>query len=167
MLPVMDMRTAHEIIECLRANGFDSGGGVDRQVLALMEEAGEFVGAYRRWRGWARRTGSWEDVRAELADVAITTYVTLAEADLDIDQDLSWAKQPMQNDPFRAVLKVFRTVDSATRLYPLMPLSSCDLSSVVVAACQAAHVLEINLGAAVHDKLEIVFTRGWREPTNT
>lgn len=167
MLPMMDMQTAHEIVACLRENGFGPEQGVDRQVLALMEESGEFVGAYRRWRGWARRPGSFEDMRAEIADVMITTYVTAAEAGLDIDPTLNWAKQPTWNEPFRAVLMVFRAVNNATRLYPTMPLSACDLSSVVLAARYAAFALEINLAAAVHDKLQTVFTRGWREPANT
>lgn len=59
-----------------------------RQVLNLAEEVGEFVGAYRRWAGLARRTGPWEDVTTELADVVITAYVT-AEV-LGIDLDAAW-----------------------------------------------------------------------------
>ena len=59
-----------------------------QQVLALAEEAGEFTAAYRRWDGLARRTGPWDDVRAELADMVITVYVT---ADvLGIDLDAAW-----------------------------------------------------------------------------
>lgn len=58
----------------------------DRQVLALAEEVGEFVGAYRRWSGNARRAGSFDDVRDELADVVITAYVTAAVLDIDLDE---------------------------------------------------------------------------------
>ena len=59
-----------------------------QQVLCLAEEVGEFVAAYRRWAGMARRTGEWADVQAELADVVITAYVT---ADvLGIDLDAAW-----------------------------------------------------------------------------
>src|SRR5690349_18258015 len=60
-----------------------------RQVLALAEEAGEFVGAYRRWAGMARRTGPWSDVPAELADVAITAYVTAHVLGIDLDQAIA------------------------------------------------------------------------------
>ena len=56
-----------------------------RQVLALAEEAGEFVGAYRRWAGMARRTGSWTDVEAELADVVITAYLAAHVLGIDLD----------------------------------------------------------------------------------
>ena len=56
-----------------------------RQVLALAEEAGEFVGAYRRWIGMARRTGPWADVPAELADVVITAYITAHALGIDLD----------------------------------------------------------------------------------
>jgi NTP pyrophosphatase (non-canonical NTP hydrolase) len=59
-----------------------------QQVLGLAEEAGEFTAAYRRWVGLARRTGTWDEVTAELADVVITAYVT---ADvLGIDLDAAW-----------------------------------------------------------------------------
>jgi NTP pyrophosphatase (non-canonical NTP hydrolase) len=94
---------ADELVTHLRENGFDRGGGVIRQVLNLAEEVGEFVGAYRRWTGQARRSGTEAEVHAELADVVITAYVTAAEMDLDLD-------------------------------------------------------------AAIRAKLEVVFTRGWREP---
>lgn len=62
-----------------------------QQVLCLAEETGEFVGAYRRWAGLARRNGTWEDVKAELADVAITAYVTAAV--LGIDLDKAWREK--------------------------------------------------------------------------
>ncbi|MGK5554863.1 MazG nucleotide pyrophosphohydrolase domain-containing protein [Actinomadura kijaniata] len=72
------------IAERLRAH-FPAGNERDRQVMALAEEVGEFVGAYRRWSGNARRTGPFDDVRDELADVVITAYVTAAVLDVDLD----------------------------------------------------------------------------------
>lgn len=59
-----------------------------RQVLNLAEEVGEFVGAYRRWTGQARRSGTETEARIELADVVITAYVTAAEAGWDLDADI-------------------------------------------------------------------------------
>ena len=56
-----------------------------QQILALAEEAGEFTAAYRRWAGMARRTGTWDDVQAELANVVITAYVTAAVLGIDLD----------------------------------------------------------------------------------
>ncbi|WP_067831114.1 MazG nucleotide pyrophosphohydrolase domain-containing protein [Actinomadura kijaniata] len=73
------------IAERLRAH-FPADNERDRQVMALAEEVGEFVGAYRRWSGNARRTGSFDDVRDELADVVITAYVTAAVLDVDLDE---------------------------------------------------------------------------------
>jgi NTP pyrophosphatase (non-canonical NTP hydrolase) len=52
----------------------NAGGTEQAQIMALAEEAGEFVGAMRRWRGMARRSGTEEEAQAELADVVITAY---------------------------------------------------------------------------------------------
>ena len=81
-------RLADTIITgCLHA-GFPADTLRHQQVLCLAEEAGEFVGAYRRWAGLARRTGNFDDVTAELADVVISAYV--AAAALGIDLDAAW-----------------------------------------------------------------------------
>jgi NTP pyrophosphatase (non-canonical NTP hydrolase) len=80
---------AAEIAEHLHEAGFDPATAVQRQVLALAEEVGEFVGAYRRWSGQARRTGTFADVQAELADVVITAYVTAHELDTAITTKLA------------------------------------------------------------------------------
>ena len=72
------------IADSLRRNGFDPASAVNRQVLGLAEEAGEFVGAYRRWSGQARRTGTAAEMNAELADVIITAFVTAHELGVDI-----------------------------------------------------------------------------------
>jgi NTP pyrophosphatase (non-canonical NTP hydrolase) len=77
-------RHAAVIVACLRSNGFDPTGAVNRQVLNLAEEVGEFVGAYRRWSGQARRTGTAGEMREELADVIITAFVTAQELGVDI-----------------------------------------------------------------------------------
>src|SRR6266487_1043162 len=61
-----------------------------RQVICLAEEGGEFleaaidinthigrfIGAWRRYSGNARRTGTKEDALKELADVIVVAYVT-------------------------------------------------------------------------------------------
>ncbi len=51
-------KVAAEIRARLGEAGFSAEGAANRSVLALAEEAGEFVGAYRRWSGQARRTGA-------------------------------------------------------------------------------------------------------------
>ncbi|MEU7870905.1 MazG nucleotide pyrophosphohydrolase domain-containing protein [Dactylosporangium sp. NPDC049140] len=60
-----------------------------RQALALAEEAGEFVGAVRRHYGMARRTGPREDIEAELADVAITAFVTAHTMGIDLERAIA------------------------------------------------------------------------------
>ncbi|MGH3882889.1 MAG: hypothetical protein ACRDRC_05730 [Pseudonocardiaceae bacterium] len=55
-----------------------------RQGLAIAEEAGETVGALRRYLGVARRTGTLDDVATELADVVITAYTTAHRLGIDL-----------------------------------------------------------------------------------
>lgn len=78
------------VVARLREN-FPGSDLAIQQVLCLAEEAGEFTGAYRRWAGMARRSGPWEDVKAELADVVITAYVTAQV--LGIDLDAAWREK--------------------------------------------------------------------------
>lgn len=47
----------------------------DAQAMCVVEEAGEFIGAYRRWRGFARRPGDFDQVTSELADVIIASFI--------------------------------------------------------------------------------------------
>jgi NTP pyrophosphatase (non-canonical NTP hydrolase) len=54
------------------------------QVLGVAEEAGEFVGAFRRWAGLARRTGTRDDMELELADVVIFAYSAAKALDIDL-----------------------------------------------------------------------------------
>jgi NTP pyrophosphatase (non-canonical NTP hydrolase) len=77
--------TAENIVKHLRANGFTKEEQPDRQAIALAEEVGEFMQAWRRYRGWARQTGTEYAAQRELADVIITAYVTAAEQNWDID----------------------------------------------------------------------------------
>lgn len=81
--------TAENIVKHLRANGFRVETQPDRQALALAEEVGEFIQAWRRWRDMARQSGSEYDVQKELADVVITAYVTAAEQGWDLDHKIA------------------------------------------------------------------------------
>ena len=63
----------------------DPATAAARQVLAVAEDAGKFVGAYRRATGLARRPGTNAEVRADLADVVITAYLAAAALDIDLD----------------------------------------------------------------------------------
>ncbi len=77
---------AADLVRHLRDAGWPAEGAETRQALALAEEAGEFVAAYRRYAGLARRSGSREDVCLELADVVITAFVTAAEMGEDLNR---------------------------------------------------------------------------------
>lgn len=76
--------SAAEINRCV-VEHFPAGGRDVQQVLCLAEEVGEFVAAYRRWSGRARRSGPWSDVCDELADVVIAAYVTADVLGIDLD----------------------------------------------------------------------------------
>lgn len=73
----------------------------DLQVIALAEECGEFIGAYRRWTGQARRTGPFADVRAELADVVITAYVVAVKLGVDLDAAVQDKAQTIFSRPWK------------------------------------------------------------------
>jgi NTP pyrophosphatase (non-canonical NTP hydrolase) len=47
----------------------------DAMAMCVVEEAGEFIGEYRRLRGFARRAGNREQMLSELADVVISALM--------------------------------------------------------------------------------------------
>ena len=53
-------------------------------TLSIAEEAGELVGAVRRYLGHARRSGDIEDIEQELADIVITAFVMAELFDIDL-----------------------------------------------------------------------------------
>lgn len=56
-----------------------------RFFTGVAEEAGEAIGAYNRYTGRSRRTGTKEELAEELADVVITAYMAAAVTDIDLD----------------------------------------------------------------------------------
>ena len=79
---------AHEINIALQES-FNNPNREEHQVLCLAEEIGEFVGAYRRYIGGARRDGPWSDVVEELADIVITSWVLADMLKIDLEQAMS------------------------------------------------------------------------------
>lgn len=57
-----------------------------RYVSGLAEEVGEFVGAYHRYSGAARRQGGKREVATELADVVICAYTAAHVLGVDLDK---------------------------------------------------------------------------------
>jgi NTP pyrophosphatase (non-canonical NTP hydrolase) len=68
-----------------RRPGITDANALDVQALCVAEEAGELVGAYRRWAGKARRTGTRRELEDEIADVLIVTAVFAERAGIDLD----------------------------------------------------------------------------------
>lgn len=56
-----------------------------RQGLSLAEEAGEAVGALRRYLGVARRSGTLGELEGELADVVLAAYMLAHYVGSDLD----------------------------------------------------------------------------------
>lgn len=66
---------AVDIAMQLKGAGFREDESLTRQLFAVAEECGEFVGAVRRFYGLARRNGSWEEVQREWADLVFTVFL--------------------------------------------------------------------------------------------
>jgi NTP pyrophosphatase (non-canonical NTP hydrolase) len=75
---------AHVIMAECREHG--AGGTEQSQLMALAEETGEFVGAMRRWKGLARRRGTEQEAKDELADVIISAYAMAEVMGWDVEQ---------------------------------------------------------------------------------
>jgi NTP pyrophosphatase (non-canonical NTP hydrolase) len=73
-------------LDANRRPAISDANALDVQVLVLAEEAGELVGAYRRWAGKARRTGTRRDLEDEIADVLISTALVAERAGIDLNQ---------------------------------------------------------------------------------
>ena len=85
----MDLRQIACHLEArLRANrrpAITDANQLDVQALCVAEEAGELVGAYRRWAGKARRTGTRRDLEDEVADMLIVTACFAERAGIDLN----------------------------------------------------------------------------------
>jgi hypothetical protein len=88
---------------------FPVSGENERQTLCVAEEAGELIGAYRRWSGRARRRGPWDEVCKEFADVVLTSYITAAALGVPLDNGIRREGSGQRRDPYRQALRVFTT----------------------------------------------------------
>jgi NTP pyrophosphatase (non-canonical NTP hydrolase) len=85
-------RIARQLDGDLRANrrpAITDANQLDVQALCVAEEAGELVGAYRRWAGKARRTGTRRDLEDEIADVLIVTACFAERAGIDLNDAIA------------------------------------------------------------------------------
>lgn len=164
MTPTTDLAdAARRIIDNLRANGFEPDKSED-QVLALMEEAGEVVGAYRRCTGRARRSGTPKDFHLELADLVITAHITAIVLGYELTAQpirLMFGVEPA--DAWPHVMDVFQAVSEFSGVWGTGVDGREELEKVVRVTFHVASVLHVDLDAAIADKLKTVFSRGWRE----
>lgn len=168
-------RAAADLAVALTNNGFHNPPGLVH-AMALAEEAGEFVGAVRRWLGMARRHGSHAELAAEAVDVLIVSLVTCHDLGRDVDKFASGTRLVQQapptpgGDPMVAALKVFRSAgtfvdalldwrqDAGTeaRLWHA-------LAMVVDYTVVAAAAFDIDLLPTLNQKLTVIYSRGWRQ----
>ncbi|MEV4253198.1 hypothetical protein AB0J52_08490 [Spirillospora sp. NPDC049652] len=160
--PAEMARLAEELTDRLREH-FPLEGERVRQALALAEEAGEFLAAYRRWTGRARRTGTLEEVAAELADVLITTYVTARILGVRLP---SVPEAPLDANPDLPVSRLFRLAGLFLDGFVSHDERSAEtlLSAITAAAQDAAAAIGIDLRTAVDTKVQVLYARGWRDP---
>ena len=165
---VLTMDVAREIAAHLAAAGFPKGGAATRQIHCLAEEAGELVGAHRRYAGMARRSGDIDEVRAELADVAIATYVMAGTLGAELEPLAPLPASPVASTPRESVLDVFVAVGRFVDRHGDVALSRWPVNEtlfkpIIWHVQVAARALDIDLTEAVADKLDVIFGRVWRE----
>jgi len=165
MTPLTDLPDIGRRIAAQLDSHFDPAQARTRQVLALVEEAGEFADAY---------VGEdTEATAAELADVMITAHVTAAVFGVELP-DLPLAGGDPGGPADRYVVAVTaaacavagayrRAAGMARRAGPAEDVVT-HLGEVTVAAWDAAKKLRVDLGAAVASKVDVLYVRGWRDP---
>lgn len=71
-VPDAPMRLMAEVIANSYNMSINDPYHVDGQMFCVAEEAGEMIGAFRRFTGRARRTGTRTELLSEIADVHIS-----------------------------------------------------------------------------------------------
>ena len=92
LTPVDLRQVARQLQADLRANrrpAITDASQLDVQALCIAEEAGELVGAYRRYAGKARRTGTRHELEDEIADVLIVTAVFAERIGININDAIT------------------------------------------------------------------------------
>ena len=77
---------AQDLLKALEENRPDHEHDAQIAVVCLAEEVGELASAWRRQAGKARRSGTFEEMEAELADVLIVAASFAVRAGIDIDR---------------------------------------------------------------------------------
>lgn len=148
----------------------------ERQVFALLEEVGELTGAYRRWSGQARRTGTVTELHAELADVILSGHVLLTVYGADLIDVRRLRPGPGRHRTLAHEVAVThcaagrvasayleangnRETPESTR--SLLVHAVCDLLDN---ARHVAGFLGVDPDQVCRDKAVRIFSRSWKDP---
>jgi NTP pyrophosphatase (non-canonical NTP hydrolase) len=168
---------AVEVVARLRALDY-AGREDERQAVALVEEAGEFVGAYRRWAGMARRAGRWLDVELEAADVSISTHVLAVVFEIPastLTHLQETAVPRLRATATGQVLALNTAAAAVAQLWvdgaslgsdpaQLRGRLAVALADVLAELDLVAAALDIDLPAARQLKARSIFSRSWKDP---
>lgn len=157
----MDQALVEEIAEAIRVAFV--GHNLDRQVMALLEEAGEFTGAARRYLGGARRLGPLAEAAEELADVVIAAHVTAAVFGLSPLAPRAWTTDVSSRAHAVIMLNVFVADAAAAAHGTSRPAAHDRLEFAVAYAGMVAEVFGIDLPAEITRKARLILARGFRE----
>lgn len=80
---------ARDLVSALDESRPDYEHSLNLQAICVAEEAGEVLGAYRRWSGQARRGGTKAELEDEIADLLIVTAVFAERAEIIISKAVS------------------------------------------------------------------------------
>lgn len=140
----------------------DSGRTLaDRQMFALVEEFGEYADACA-----GRNRAAMAE---ELADALITTHVTAVVLDVDL-VSVGFQLIGIESDPdamlreAAGTLAAYRRWQGMARRRGSKSDVAKQLAVLQLSTHQSAELYGIDLTEAVRAKLEVIFTRGWREP---
>jgi NTP pyrophosphatase (non-canonical NTP hydrolase) len=90
-----------------RRDAMNDDNALDIQALCVAEEAGEVVGAYRRYSGKARRSGTLQEVADEIADVLIVTAIFAVMLHIDINDAVQWKLRKIYSRGWMEVKKPY------------------------------------------------------------
>jgi NTP pyrophosphatase (non-canonical NTP hydrolase) len=156
---------APHIAARLAEGGFEP----DDTALHLAAEAGEFIGAWTRYTGRARRDGTEDEARIELADVVIAAYVLAHQHGWNLDEAISrTVLVDPKLDGVNLVLAVSAKVGGFITLWTT-PIQRARqhapraLGEVVLVARRIATAEKWDLAGDIARKVEIGFERGFGE----
>lgn len=135
-----------------------------RQWLAAMEEAGELIGAYRRWQGLARRVGSKDEFLLEFCDVTITNLIWLQIKGITVFEVPSLPNHAVGWNV--ATLLATVSMDAAS-LDVLHAHYVCQTFAMLNRVQELLSISDAEVEAAMAKKIDKIFERGWKDDASS